>query len=72
MIVNFREYFSRRHIMWIGREVPVEDAKWIGSLLGRLSDGQIRDAFRAGGYSPAEVDEFAVLVEQRIAALNSL
>jgi hypothetical protein len=72
MLVTFRDYFVRRHMVWIGREIPVEDARWMGSLLARLSDSQIRDAFRAGGYSPAEVDEFAVLVEKRIAALNNL
>jgi hypothetical protein len=72
MFVTFRDYFVRRHMVWIGREIPVEDAKWMGSLLARLSAGQIQDAFRAGGYSPAEVGEFATLVEKRIAALNNL
>jgi hypothetical protein len=72
MFFDFGEYFARRHMVWIGREIPVEDAKWMASLLARLSDSQIRDAFRAGGYSPAEVDEFAALVEKRIVALNSL
>jgi hypothetical protein len=60
------------HERWIGRRVPRSDARWIGRLLGELSSRQIRDAFRSAGYSPAEVDEFARLVEARIAELREL
>jgi hypothetical protein len=56
----------------IGRHVPREDALWMGQLLARLSPKQIRDAFRAGGYSPAETEAFAKAVEERIAILNKL
>jgi len=57
---------------WIGRHIPRADAKWIGSELAKLSPQQIRDAFRAGGYSPEEVEGFARVVESRIAELNQL
>jgi hypothetical protein len=65
-------YIHRRHLAWIGRDVPREDARWMGTVLSRLSHRQIRDAFRAGGYSPAEVEAFAGIVEKRIASLSEL
>ena len=57
---------------WIGRHVPRSDAMWMGQRLARLSPNQIRDAFRAAGYSKTEVEEFARVVENRIALLNDL
>jgi hypothetical protein len=44
----------------------------MGDWLRRLSPTQIRDAFRAGGYSPQEVNEFADVLEHRIALLTDL
>ena len=72
VLVNPHEFFSRLGLLWIGRQIPREDVKWIGGLLGRLSDKQIRDAFRAAGYSPQEVDGFSADVESKIAELNKL
>jgi len=57
---------------WIGNHIPLADAKWMGQLLAQLSPDQIRDAFRAAGYSPQEVDGFAKVIESRIAELNKL
>jgi hypothetical protein len=71
-VVNPHEFFSRLHLRWIGRHIPREDARWMGSLLAQLSGDQIRDAFRAAGYSPQEVDGFTTVVEARIAKLNQL
>jgi hypothetical protein len=62
----------RVHLEWIGKNVPRRDAKFIGKLLARISPQQLRDAFRAGGYSPEETEEFARLVQQRISALTDL
>jgi hypothetical protein len=62
----------RMGLLWLGRHIPVADARWMGSLLGCLSTEQIHDAFRAGGYSPPEVDEFSQVLEGRIRELNSL
>ncbi len=70
--VNPKEYWSRIHLEYIGKNVPREDARWMGRLMARLSPGQIRDAFRAAGYSPQEADEFAIVVEHRIAILTDL
>jgi hypothetical protein len=41
-------------------------------MLARLSSNQVRDAFRAAGYSDAEVEGYAQIIENRIAALNDL
>ncbi|MBV9085910.1 MAG: hypothetical protein JOY79_00375 [Acidobacteriaceae bacterium] len=57
---------------WVGKHIPRSDAKWIGSLLAQLSPDQIRDAFRAGGYSPEQIDAFADILTSRIEELNRL
>lgn len=67
-----REFVHKRHLRWIGRRVPREDAKWIGQLLSRLSPDQLRDAFRAAGYGQSEVEGFARVVENRVRALAAL
>lgn len=69
---DFPEYWRRVGLRWVGRRIPRADARWIGQLLAQLTPAQIRDAFRASGYTPDEVDGFAKIVEQRIAALNAL
>ena len=56
----------------IGKQIPRADALWVGRLLAQLSPAQIRDAFRAGGYSPEECNAFAKILENRITALNKL
>jgi len=71
-LFNPHEFFSRLNLRWIGKQVPRQDARWMGGLLAQLSPRQIRDAFRAGGYSPREVDGFATVVEARIAQLDKL
>ena len=70
--VNPKEYFQRMHLEWIGKNIPREDARWVGELLARLSPQQIRDAFRAAGYSPSDVEGFAAILETRIHALTDL
>ena len=72
VLVNPHEYLSRVKIDWIGKHVPRADARWMGQLLAQLSPSQIRDAFRAAGYSPQVVDGFAAVVESRIAELKRL
>ncbi|HEX4594811.1 MAG TPA: hypothetical protein VH157_11080 [Bryobacteraceae bacterium] len=67
-----REFAHKLHLRWIGRRIPRSDAKWIGQLLAQLSPQQIRDAFRAAGYSAPEVEGFAHAVESRIAQLQEL
>jgi hypothetical protein len=67
-----KEYFSRMDMRWIGKHIPLSDAKWIGGLLAQLSPQQIRDAFRAADYPPEQIEGFATVVEHRIAELNKL
>jgi hypothetical protein len=54
------------------KDISVEDARWIGRLLERLSDEQIKDAFRAANYSPADVDLLSTAMRKRINSLNSV
>ena len=72
VLVNPHEFFSRIGLEWIGRNIPRDDARWIGQLLARLSPDQVRDAFRAAGYSPQEVEAFATVIERRIGELTEL
>ena len=67
-----KEFFSRVNMRWIGRHIPRSDAQWIGGLLAQLSPDQIRDAFRAAGYTPDQVNAYAAVVEKRIAELDRL
>ena len=46
-------------------DIPVEEARWIGRWLSRLSDRQIRDAFRAANYSPEEIRLLSSAVRSR-------
>ncbi|HLM58169.1 MAG TPA: hypothetical protein VK422_18850 [Pyrinomonadaceae bacterium] len=54
------------------RDISVEDARWLGGILSRLTGRQIRDAFRAANYGPEEVRLLAGEVRQRINELAAL
>ena len=66
------EFIRRLELRSIGKNIPRGDARWIGDLLAKLSPEQIRDAFRAAGYAPQEVEAFSEVVENRIAELEKL
>jgi hypothetical protein len=70
--LNVPEMALRFSLVWLGKHIPREDARWMGDLLARLSEKQIQDAFRAAGYSPQEVDELSKTVEHRIGELEKL
>lgn len=72
VLVNPHEFFTRLHLEWIGRRIPLADAKWMGRLLAQLSPAQIRDAFRSASYSSEDTEGFSRIVESRIAQLNDL
>jgi hypothetical protein len=72
VLVNPHEFISRLGLRWIGRHIPRDDSRWTGELLARLSRSQIRDAFRAAGYSAEDTEAFTRIVEQRIAQLTQL
>jgi hypothetical protein len=71
-LINRTEYRNRRDMVWIGRNIPRADARWIGQILARLSPNQLRDAFRAAGYTPEQVEKFASVIEHRITELNQI
>lgn len=48
----------------------VQQARWLADLLGRLSDRQIRDAFRAARYSEKDIDTFTRAVKNKIDELD--
>ena len=54
------------------KNITIEEAKWIGNLLSRLSEKQIGDAFRAANYSPADVRTLVAAVRRRIHELTNL
>ncbi|HWC19895.1 MAG TPA: hypothetical protein VG498_22975 [Terriglobales bacterium] len=71
-IFSMPNFVTRMRLRWIGRHIPRDDAKWIGSLLAQLKSTQIDDAFRAAGYSDAEIQTYASVVKKRIAELGDL
>jgi hypothetical protein len=52
--------------------IPVEDARWMGQQLSRLSDEQLRDAFRAAEYDTATRDGYIAALRTRINQLTQL
>jgi hypothetical protein len=66
------QYLFRRPRQWITKDVPRADARWIGHVLARLTPAQIRDIFRAAGYSPEVGEGFARALEARIAELCAI
>jgi hypothetical protein len=72
VLANPREFLMRLRLRWIGRHIPRQDARWMGRLLARLSPQQIRDAFRAAGYSDPDIDRFSAILRSRIEQLNAL
>ncbi|HEX8000758.1 MAG TPA: hypothetical protein VF528_20420 [Pyrinomonadaceae bacterium] len=52
--------------------ITIEEAKWIGGLLSRLSDKQISDAFRAANYSDEDVQLLTGAVRAKINQLVNL
>jgi hypothetical protein len=65
-------YIMEMHRRWIGKHIPRQDAKWVGSLLAQLSEQQLRDAFRAADFPPDQIDGFVAVLQQRIADLQKL
>ena len=78
---NLKDYQSRPLIknagpefidFWRFKHIPREHAKWIGGYLAQLSDEQIKDSFRAAGFSLEEVEGFTKMVKQKINELVNL
>jgi hypothetical protein len=65
-------YLRQRKATNAMQKVPVGDAIWIGSQLAQLSDDQLRDSFRAAGYSGAMTERYLDALRNRINELNRL
>ena len=52
------------------RGITVQQGRWLADRLLQLSDDQLRDAFRAANYSPADVETFANAARRRITELD--
>jgi len=68
-VSNYRE---RSKMEQITKDIPRADARWLGQRLSKLTDRQIRDAFRAAGYGADDVGILAKAIRKRIAALKAL
>lgn len=60
---NFRSLFD---------DIKPDEGRWLAGLLRQLSDKQIREAFRAANYSPAEVSMLAKAVKRKIRELDNV
>jgi hypothetical protein len=65
-------YQMRTRIEAITRNIPRADARWLGRRLSLLSNRQVGDGFRAGGYTADEVLVYTRAFRRRIAELNAL
>ena len=70
--VNVKQYKMRHDLGWIGKDIPVADARWVGSLLKQLSHKQLVDAFRAGQFPDEETERYVRVLESRIQDLAEL
>jgi hypothetical protein len=65
-------YVKRTEMEKVAEDIPRGHAKWIGHQLCQLSNNQIKDIFRAAGYSPAEVEGYSRKLRGRINQLTAL
>ena len=70
--INIPNYEKRTHMQDVTKHISRADAKWLGERLSQLTEQQIRDCFRAGGYTQEEIDGYSAVIQNRIAALNAL
>lgn len=65
-------YCARTRLEQVARNIPRDDARWLGDVLDRLTPTQISDAFRAAGYSSEQVSAYTRKLRERIAELETL
>jgi hypothetical protein len=71
-VFQLADFVSRENMEWIGKNIPVDDARWIGQILRRLSTQQIEEAFATAGFSPKETGGLTATIQARIAELSTL
>ena len=72
MIFGVGFYRARARMEQLTKHIPRSDARWLGQRLTRLSEKQLRDGFRAAGYTPSEVDGYTKALQRRLAELSAL
>ena len=63
---------GRSNFEKVTKQIPRADVKWLAQRLSQLSEEQIRDCFRAGGYTPEEVTVYTQAIQKRIAEMSAL
>jgi hypothetical protein len=58
--------YEGRHQELLSMITP-DDVRWAAGQLGRITDAQWRDAFRAANYAPAQADRFLARIKEKIA-----
>lgn len=53
------------------RSIPVDHARWFLGIVGKLSDNQVKDAFRAAGATQTETEGFAAQIRKRVNELQA-
>ena len=71
-VFALKNYRFRTRMEAITKHVPRADARWLGQRLSLLTDDQIRDGFRAGGYGAPDVEALTSAIRARISALAGL
>lgn len=71
-IVHYPYYRSQVKKEKSMRGIPVEHARWIGSLLSQLTDEQLHTAFNTAGYDRATATGYVNALRQRINQLTRL
>jgi hypothetical protein len=54
------------------KNIPRDHVVWFTGIVGKLSDDQIRDAFKAAGATQAETEGFSAQIRKRINELKSI
>jgi hypothetical protein len=54
------------------RNIPVEHARWIGTLLAQLTEDQLRTAFTVAGYNKSTTTSYVSALRARITQLTQL
>jgi hypothetical protein len=70
IIIN--KYLERAQRRGVVKDIPREDAQWLGGRLARLTERQLSDCFRSAGYSSDQAEAYAKVLRLRIAELNAL
>jgi hypothetical protein len=50
--------------------VPLDHARWFAGVIGQLTDDQLREAFKAAGATPTEIDGFSRQIRRKINELK--